>query len=79
MTKKKPVVARYDNNRTRLKTSESQRPNGTYVYRWTTQDGKRNAVYAPTLETLREQEEQIIEDIIKNRTLFRNGRAEIFL
>lgn len=62
MTKKKPVVARYDNNRTRLKTGESQRPNGTYVYRWTTQDGKRNAVYAPTLETLREQEEQIIVD-----------------
>lgn len=62
MTKKKPVVARYDNNRTCLKTGESQRPNGTYVYRWTTQDGKRNAVYAPTLETLREQEEQIIVD-----------------
>lgn len=62
MTKKKPVAARYDNNRTRLKTGESQRPNGTYVYRWTAQDGKRNAVYAPTLETLREQEEQIIVD-----------------
>ena len=62
MTKKKPVAARYDNNRTRLKTGESQRPNGTYVYRWTAQDGKRNTVYAPTLEALREQEEQIIVD-----------------
>ena len=62
MAKKKQVGVRYDNNRTRLKTGESQRPNGTYVYRWTTADGKRHATYAPTLEQLREQEEQIIVD-----------------
>lgn len=62
MAKKKQVSVRYDSNRTRLKTGESQRPNGTYVYRWTTADGKRHATYAPTLEQLREQEEQIIVD-----------------
>lgn len=62
MAKKKQVGVRYDSNRTRLKTGESQRPNGTYVYRWTTPDGKRHATYAPTLEQLREQEEQIIVD-----------------
>ena len=59
MATKKLVGVRYDNNRARLKTGESQRPNGTYVYRWTDSDGKRNAIYAPTLEELRNQEEQI--------------------
>lgn len=62
MAVKKLVGVRYDNNRARLKTGESQRPNGTYVYRWTDSDGKRNAIYAPTLEELRNQEEQIVVD-----------------
>lgn len=62
MAKKKQVNVRYDSNRARLRTGESQRPNGTYAYRWTTHDGKRHAVYAPTLEKLREQEDQIIID-----------------
>ena len=60
MTKKKQVGVRFDSNRTRLKTGETQRPNGTYAYRWSTPDGKRHSIYAPTLEKLREQEEQII-------------------
>ena len=62
MANKKQVGVRYDSNRTRLKTGESQRPNGTYVYRWTTADGKRHATYAPTLKELRIQEEQIVVD-----------------
>lgn len=62
MASKKLVGVRYDNNRARLKTGESQRPNGTYVYRWTNMDGKRSAIYAPTLELLRAQEEQIVVD-----------------
>lgn len=62
MTKKKQVGVRFDSNRTRLKTGETQRPNGTYAYRWSTPDGKRHSIYAPTLEKLREQEEQIIVD-----------------
>lgn len=40
MTKKKQVGVRFDSNRTRLKTGETQRPNGTYAYRWSTPDGK---------------------------------------
>ena len=55
MTKKKQVGVRFDSNRTRLKTGETQRPNGTYAYRWTTPDGKRHSIYAPTLEKLGEQ------------------------
>lgn len=62
MAKKKQVGVRYDSNRTRLKIGETQRPNGTYAYRWSTPDGKRHSIYAPTLERLREQEEQIIVD-----------------
>lgn len=51
---------RFDDKRTRLKTGEIQRKNGTYEYRWTTRDGKRHSVYAPTLDKLREYEEQVI-------------------
>ena len=43
MTKKKQVGVRFDSNRTRLKTGETQRPNGTYAYRWSTPDGKRHS------------------------------------
>ena len=50
---------RKDKDRIVLKTGESQRPNGTYDYRWTGRDGKRHVVYAKTLEELRKKEEQV--------------------
>ena len=53
---------RKDKDRIVLKTGESQRPNGTYDYRWTGKDGKRHAVYAKSLEELREKEAQIEHD-----------------
>ena len=53
---------RFDSKHIRLRTGESEKDNGTYVYRWTDKVGKRHAVYAPTLADLREQEEQIIVD-----------------
>lgn len=53
---------RYDDRRVRLRTGESQRKNGAYTFRWTSADGKRHAVYAPTLEELRAQEEQVVVD-----------------
>lgn len=53
---------RFDDKRIRSKTGEIQRKNGTYKYRWTTRDGKRHSVYAPTLDKLREYEEQVIVD-----------------
>ena len=53
---------RYDSRHIRLKQGESQRENGSYVYRWTAEDGKRHAIYAPTLQELRDKEEQIIVD-----------------
>ena len=53
---------RKDNDRIVLKSGESQRPNGTYCYRWTGKDGKRHSVYAKTLEELREKEAQVAHD-----------------
>lgn len=53
---------RTDSNRVRLYTGEAQRPNGTYMYRWTDEQGKRHYIYAPTLEKLRKKEKLIIVD-----------------
>ena len=66
MVSKKKVKSkngvRFDSKHIRLRTGESEKDNGTYVYRWTDKAGKRHAVYAPTLADLREHEEQIIID-----------------
>lgn len=62
MAVKKPAHgqgARYDNRRVKLRTGESQRENGSYSFRWVDQDGKRQTVYAPSLEQLREKEDAI--------------------
>lgn len=45
-----------------LKENETQRPDGTYSYRWRTANGKRNAVYGRTLEELREKEQKVLRD-----------------
>lgn len=45
-----------------LKENETQRPDGTYSYRWRTTDGKRHAVYGRTLEELREKEQAVLRD-----------------
>lgn len=53
---------RKDNKGVVLKDGECQRKNGTYDYRYVTRDGKRHAIYAPTLKELREKKKQIIID-----------------
>ena len=45
-----------------LKKGEQQRPNGTFAYRWTDERGSRRAIYAETLEELREREQSILKD-----------------
>ena len=45
-----------------LKENETERKDGTYMYRWRTGHGKRECIYAPTLEELRVKEENIIRD-----------------
>jgi len=53
---------RKDNKGRNLRTGESQRKDGRYMYRWT-QNGKERSVYALTLGELREKEEEIRADI----------------
>lgn len=51
---------RKDNKGRILRDGESQRKNGTYMYRYTDIHKKRQYVYAKTLDALREQEKQSI-------------------
>lgn len=53
---------RKDNKGVVLKEGESQRANGSYDYRYIGSDGRRHAIYAPTLKELREKKKQIIID-----------------
>ena len=46
-----------------LKSGESERSDGTYMYRYTASNGKRHCVYDKTLEGLRKRE----DDISRNR------------
>ena len=54
---------RLDSNRIALKAGESQRPNGTYCYRYRSRDGKTHAIYAKTLEELRDKEKKLCVDL----------------
>lgn len=58
----KGQTKRKDKDRIVLRKGEGQRPNGTYEYRWTDKQGKRQRVYAKTLELLRDKEEEIQKD-----------------
>ena len=62
MAKRVKRNVRFDSRHVRLKTGETEKSTGGYEYRWTSADGKRHSIYAPTLEKLREMEEQIIVD-----------------
>lgn len=54
---------RKDNKGRVLKFGESQRENGSYMYRYTDTSNKRRYVYAPTLDELRQKETEIQRDI----------------
>ena len=62
MAKKVKRNVRFDSCHVRLKVGETEKASGGYEYRWTSKDGKRNSIYAPTLEKLRELEEQVTVD-----------------
>ncbi len=63
MAEKKKTESRKDNKGRKLNDGECQRPDGIYVYRWTA-NKKRNAIYAGTLQELREKEKEIKRDVI---------------
>ncbi len=52
---------RKDNKGRVLKDGEQQRADGRYVYRYTAPDGKRNSIYAGTLQELRAKEETALQ------------------
>ncbi len=57
-------MARKDNKGRNLHTGESQRKDGTYMYRYiNTIDNKRQTVYANSLSELRQKEKQIQKDL----------------
>ena len=62
MAGKGQTQKRKDKDRIVLRKGETQRPNGTYDYRWTSKDGKRHSIYARSLEELREKEKEIERD-----------------
>ncbi|MBR5485344.1 MAG: site-specific integrase [Oscillospiraceae bacterium] len=61
-------MSRKDNKNKVLRKGESQRKDGTYQYRWTDNNGKRQMVYARTLDELRKKEDSIQRDILNNIT-----------
>lgn len=56
---------RTDNKGRLLRTGETQRPNGTYSYRYIDLDKKRKTIYAKSLDQLRKQEKEIL-DLLSN-------------
>lgn len=54
---------RKDNKGRVLKKGESQRKDGTYMYRWTDIGKKRQCIYAKSLNDLRKQEQQLLSEI----------------
>jgi len=56
-------MKRKDNSGRVLRTGESQRKDKTYMYRWTNPNGKRDCLYARTLEELREKESEILKEV----------------
>ena len=53
---------RKDNNGRVLKAGESQRANGTYMFRYATPQKERKCLYAKTLEELRIKEDAVTKN-----------------
>lgn len=56
-------MKRKDNKGRVLKTGESQRKDLIYQYRYTDCRGKRQTIYAPTLQELRQKEKEIQKQV----------------
>lgn len=70
------MASRKDNKGRVLRTGESQRKNGRYQYRFTDPLGKRQIIYAQTLNDLRAKE-QDIQATIADGTNYAEGRITI--
>ena len=54
---------RYDKKHRLLRTGETEREDGYYIYRWTSRNGTRHSIVTKTLEELRKKEEDIRRDV----------------
>lgn len=73
---------RKDNKGRVLKKGETQRKNGTYMYRWMKNNGERDCIYAKSLEELREYEEKISKEMsvgVSRTTITLNEQIENYL
>ena len=59
-----------------LKAGESQRKDGTYMYRYTDVRGKRQSVYASELKELRKKE-KVVQKAIDNGVNYSNGEITV--
>ncbi len=59
---------RFDSKHKLLKKGERERKDGNYSFRWTDRNGKRQEVYASSLDDLRKQEEKIQLELIQGVT-----------
>lgn len=58
------IERRKDSKGRVLKPCENQRSNGTYEFKLRDKSGKRHSIYAPTLQELREKEQDVLKDIL---------------
>lgn len=70
------VQRRKDNKGRVLKNGESQRKDGTYMYRYTDMRGKRQTVYSADLKTLRDKEEEL-EKALREHLDYTNGNIRV--
>lgn len=66
-----------------MKEGEYQRHNGSYEYRWRTNDRERHYIYAKTLEELRDKKLSVQRDLlngveVRERTITINDLYEIW-
>lgn len=70
------VQRRKDNKGRVLKNGESQRKDGTYMYRYTDIRGKRRTVYSADLKNLRDKEEEL-EKALREHLDYTNGNLRV--
>ena len=68
---------RKDSKNRILNKGESQRKDGTYMYRWTDNNKKRQTVYAKTLNELRQKELEITKAEKINGSSWSDGKASV--
>ena len=67
------VERRKDNKRRVLKEGEYQRSSGTYEFKWRDKRGNRHSISAVTLEELREQELDVLRDVLDGVKVDKNN------